>query len=249
MRKLTVLIGLTIMLSLWPLASTLSAQPDRCPGAPAPRLTVGGEARVAQSFSTVRDDIGGDPIRTVEASEGLFFDVLAGPYCYGVYNWWQVSVDGVTGWVAEGTGLLYWLNPVIDDFNRELGTGGAIDADLPTDADIMPQGIPAGQSMGIPVLPSTTTERDPDCIGAPPIRLEVGLPGRVAQSYSNIRAEIGSSTVLKTMYRFTGDTFVVLDGPVCAGPHYWWQVEHDGVTGWVTEGSGPDYWLVPALEG
>lgn len=249
MRKLTVLIGFVFIVSIWPLATVFTAQSHTCPGAPTPRLTVGGEARVAQSFSTVRDDIGGEPIRTVERDEGLFLEVIAGPFCYGVYNWWEIRVDGVDGWVAEGTGLIYWLEPVIDNFNREFGTGGIIDPDLPTDADIVPMGIPAGEGGGVPVLPATADALDADCAGAPPPRLTVGLPGRVAQSYSNIRAEIGSGNVLDTMYRFNGDTFVVIDGPTCAGPHYWWQIEFDGVTGWVTEGSGFDYWLVPAVEG
>jgi len=250
MRKLIALIGLMTLPLIGIITLSGQTQYEPCPGTPIPRLSVGGQATVTGPFTTVRNDIAGEPIRTVEANEDLTFDIMAGPYCYGVYNWWEVSAGEISGFVAEGTGLIYWLAPVTgDDEDIEFGTGGRIPTDLPTDANITAEGIPAGIGPGLLSEAARTDDLDEDCIGAPPARLTVGLPGRVAQSYSNIREEIGSSTVIDTMYRFTGDAFVVLAGPICAGPHFWWQVEHNGVIGWVTEGTGFDYWLVPAVEG
>jgi hypothetical protein len=42
-----------------------------------------------------------------------------------------------------------------------------------------------------------------------------------------------------------GTIFDILDGPVCAGPHFWYQVSYDGDTGWATEGYQSTYWLQP----
>ena len=67
--------------------------------------------------------------------------------------------------------------------------------------------------------------------------------GEVAQSYSSLRESIGSSVVLTIMPG--GAVFDILDGPVCSGPHYWYQVEYNGLVGWVTEGMGSEYWLEP----
>ncbi len=43
-----------------------------------------------------------------------------------------------------------------------------------------------------------------------------------------------------------GETFAVLDGPRCADGFVWWQVEHQGVTGWTVDGADGDAWLFPS---
>lgn len=78
---------------------------------------------------------------------------------------------------------------------------------------------------------------------APTTRLAGETQGEVAQSYSSIRESIGSSTVLAVMPG--GAVFDILDGPVCSGPHYWYQVSYNGVVGWVAEGNLTEYWLEP----
>ena len=88
-----------------------------------------------------------------------------------------------------------------------------------------------------------TPEPDPVCDASPETRLEGETQGEVAQVFSSIREGIGSANVLKTMY--APAVFDILDGPVCAGPHYWYQVSYDGTTGWATEGYLDEYWLQP----
>lgn len=86
------------------------------------------------------------------------------------------------------------------------------------------------------------------CPGAMPPRLVVGETGQVAHVYSTLWTGIGSLQAFDVMFRVNGDTFEVISGPYCVGPHYWWEVEHNGVRGFSTEGSAGVYWLEPATD-
>jgi hypothetical protein len=91
--------------TVWPTSAAA------CPGAPAPKLVVGGRARVAQSYSSLRAGIQSDRIlRIMRPTDTI--EVLAGPFCsFGPYNWWQVRSANVIGYATEGTGGAYWLVP------------------------------------------------------------------------------------------------------------------------------------------
>lgn len=39
------------------------------------------------------------------------FNVITGPYCGDSTAWWQVNYNGYIGWVVEGNGSNYWLEP------------------------------------------------------------------------------------------------------------------------------------------
>ncbi len=39
------------------------------------------------------------------------FNVITGPYCGDNTAWWQVNYNGYIGWVVEGNGSNYWLEP------------------------------------------------------------------------------------------------------------------------------------------
>lgn len=87
-----------------------------CPGSLATRLTVGGQGTIAQTFSTLRDAPGGNPIQIMFAP--AHFTVLAGPASDGFLCYFQIKYDsGATGWAAESEvnsiwGLnQYWLAP------------------------------------------------------------------------------------------------------------------------------------------
>lgn len=87
--------------------------PGACPGAPAPRLIVNSNARPAQVFSSLRAGLDSNHVITVmyKANNDVF-RVLAGPYCgSGPHNWWQVDYKGTVGWVTEGQGSTYWVEP------------------------------------------------------------------------------------------------------------------------------------------
>jgi hypothetical protein len=95
----------TVTPTLWPTSAAA------CPGAPAPRLVVGGRARVAESYSSLRAGIHSDYIlRIMRPADTI--EVLAGPFCgFGPYNWWQVRSANLVGYATEGTGSTYWLAP------------------------------------------------------------------------------------------------------------------------------------------
>lgn len=99
------------------------------------------------------------------------------------------------------------------------------------------------------VFAQTTPAAAVACPGAPAPRLKVGDVARPAQVFSSLRSGLGSAIVLKVMLKSTGDTFTILEGPLCSfGPHNWYKVNHSGITGYVTEGEGITYWIekVPA---
>ncbi len=41
--------------------------------------------------------------------------IIGGPICNGGFNWWNVSGQGVTGWVSEGRGTAYWVQFLSED--------------------------------------------------------------------------------------------------------------------------------------
>jgi hypothetical protein len=110
----------------------------------------------------------------------------------------------------------------------------------------------ATQAPGIaPAVTAPLSTVATNCPGAAPTRLLGQRQGRVAQAFSSLRAGIGSDIVYRTMP--SKAVFDIIGGPVCAGPHYWWQVTYQGVTGWATEGTAEfgfnDYWMEPVTGG
>ncbi len=86
----------------------------------------------------------------------------------------------------------------------------------------------------------------PACPGAPAPRLVVGSDAQIAPgSPSNLRNQPGKSgTILNQL--FAGDFVLVVGGPVCADGYLWWNIDRFGqLKGWVAEGGGSDYYLLP----
>ncbi len=88
--------------------------PVECPGAPEPRLEVGGVGIV------ISDP---DPLRVRAAAPdgeiiGLLyrdyqFPVVGGPVCANGLYWWQIRLrDGTEGWAAEGDPTEYYVEPL-----------------------------------------------------------------------------------------------------------------------------------------
>lgn len=48
-------------------------------------------------------------------NERVQMRIIGGPVCNGGFNWWNVTGQGVTGWVAEGRGTGYWVRFVSND--------------------------------------------------------------------------------------------------------------------------------------
>lgn len=92
-------------------------------------------------------------------------------------------------------------------------------------------------------LTATPATAQDACPNAPAPRLVGESQGQVAQVYSSLRADVGSSVILLTMRG--GDVFDITGEPQCSGPHYWYPVTFNGVSGWATEGYLTQYWLEP----
>jgi hypothetical protein len=92
--------------------------PD-CPGAPNPRLSIGGLAevsRVPPYANRVRTEASFDAVVLGLISPGEDTEVLDGPVCSSGYFWWKVRsiATGLTGWTVEGDQENYWLIPFDD---------------------------------------------------------------------------------------------------------------------------------------
>jgi len=86
-----------------------------CTGTPRTRLTIGNRAQVSPEDETPLN------VRSGPSTEFRIlgrltvlerFLILEGPECGGDYVWYQVRSDnGLEGWIAEGVGNLYFVEP------------------------------------------------------------------------------------------------------------------------------------------
>ena len=214
------LLTLFVLLLVSVTAVLAAAQPVACAGAPVPRLVVGTVARPAQVFSSLRAALdSNDVLQVLFRADGDQFKILDGPRCgSGPHNWYKVDYKGTVGWVTEGQGSTYWVEPA---------------PAAPPTPTLTP-------------IPAATPVKVGPCAGAPAPRLTVGTLARPAQVFSSLRAALDSNDVLKVLLKANGDTFTVQEGPLCGtGPHNWYKVSYKGTVGWVTEGTGSTYWVEP----
>lgn len=243
-HKRTFLIALLfgILLVGTSFAQSVAAAPAACTGAPAPRLAAGMQARPAQVYSSLRAGLDSNTvILTMYREFGDTMKVLSGPRCAsGPFNWYEVEFAGIRGWVTEGTGTSYWLEPVSASATPIPSTSTPIPSTPVPTATKPPM-------TATPVPTATPPVVSPGgCEGAPAPRLRIGDTGTVEQVYSSLRQAIHSNTILATLYRSKNDRFKVINGPFCAGtPYNWWEIEFNGVRGFATEGTGSTYWLAP----
>lgn len=90
--------------------------------------------------------------------------------------------------------------------------------------------------------PAATT----GCPNSPPPRLVKGKKGIVTPGDPNaLRPQPFAGDNITEIP--AGDTFTVLDGPVCDNVkgYTWWKVDYNGQVGWTAEGEGNTYWLAP----
>ena len=84
-----------------------------CSNAPAPRLTVGAQARVTPGLpNKVRAEPSMAAAQVGQIPGEGVFSVVGGPQCADGYRWWQVSYNGLVGWTASGSGGEYWVEPI-----------------------------------------------------------------------------------------------------------------------------------------
>lgn len=169
-----------------------------CIGAPPSRVSVGVRARVTFSNENpqplrMRAAPGGSFI--TQLPEGTEFSVAGGPQCQGNLTWWQARLaDGRTGWVAEGSGQEYFIEP--------LPTGT-----VPTgDAVVSPARLNVRQSPGtgaaiVATLSQNETVRVTGRLSDNSwvqIQTTGGVTGWVLAQYLSINIELNSVPVINT---------------------------------------------------
>ena len=119
LRKLLI-VALLVSMLIVAVAMTTAAAPPVCEGSPPTRLVGVTTARVARTFSTLRNGVASFNVLQI-LPHGAEVTVLDGPVCdtvNGHLSWWQVSYGSLTGWVSEGQvesiwgKNLYWIEPV-----------------------------------------------------------------------------------------------------------------------------------------
>lgn len=99
-----------------------------------------------------------------------------------------------------------------------------------------------------PTLPPSPT---PVCPDAPRTRLIVQERGRVLPDDPrpvNVRREPGTDQPVQALLPVL-TVFYVVDGPVCRNGYSWFQIQHNGVEGWIAEGDLTSYYVEPYLPG
>ncbi|MCB9454012.1 MAG: SH3 domain-containing protein [Anaerolineaceae bacterium] len=86
-----------------------------CPAGTTPetRLVVGMQGRLTGNTpSRLRNapSVTGEQIGQIDPID--VFVVLDSPVCAGGYNWWQIDLNGTSGWTAEGQGSDYFVEPI-----------------------------------------------------------------------------------------------------------------------------------------
>lgn len=251
--RYAVLITLILLtLSLTPHPS--HAQTDPACGTLAPRLVVGGRARVVtEAGQTLRLRTAPNLASGTSArlAPGDTLIVLQEPVCADGLRWWQLrTASGLPGWTAEGRGAVYLLAPVAGPTITPTAPPTTTPTPSPTITPTLPASpTPSASPTRFPtVTPSPTL--DALCWTAPLPRLRAGNSATVARDIEGLRLRslpavgAGEEGILRP-----GTPFTVKDGPVCNMGYYWYRVTlGSGTIGWLAEGAGTNYWAVPAQD-
>jgi hypothetical protein len=102
-----------------PVPTTPTAAPDlgvsgMCADGLLPLLTVGQQARIAPGVpSIVRAQPALTAEQVAEIPAGGSFAMVEGPVCGDDgLTWWQIQSDDVMGWIAQGEGGVYYVEPI-----------------------------------------------------------------------------------------------------------------------------------------
>ncbi len=190
-----------------------------CSNSPRTRLAVGVQARVPfgnglplriRSQPSTRVGV---IARLPEGAAGI--QITGGPVCNNGLRWWQIQISNLAGWVAEGQGNEYFLEPF--SANNPPSSGG--NTNPSGDCSLAPQPrVRLGMTVQISGSETGT----------------VRLRATPSQS-GNVLAQLLVGT--------TG--IEIIGGPVCRDTWRWWQVTFHGQTGWISEGNRNLYYLAP----
>lgn len=87
-----------------------------CNGTPRSRLVIGVNAQIVHidgSSTRLRSSAGLQGSILENMAEGTRVEVIGGPTCADGYTWWQLRLSsGLTGWTAEGSSSVYFIEPL-----------------------------------------------------------------------------------------------------------------------------------------
>ncbi len=110
--------------------------------------------------------------------------------------------------------------------------------------------IPLFTALAIAIIVATAAARSAPaiqtlaCDGAPPTRLILHERGRVSIGDPrplNVRQAAGTANPVIAQIPASG-VFYVLAGPVCSQLYAWYQIDYNGITGWIAEGDDTAYY-------
>lgn len=92
--------------------STIDPASIKCSGSPTTRLSINRQAAVIYNPSVrLRSDPGLEAQILQEVAYGTLVSITDGPACVSDLLWWQVQLNGIVGWIAEGQSGAYYLEP------------------------------------------------------------------------------------------------------------------------------------------
>ncbi len=232
--------------------------PD-CPGAPAPRLIVGNQGRVAFTNGVplrVRSTPNGNILTQI--AEGTSFSVLGGPQCAGGYLWWQIETpNGQSGWSAEGDSDGYYVEPIVGGIVVEVIPTATPPVQVNPPLGLAPTATPNIQvNPQLGLAPTATTApvqgviAVPICTGSPPARVQIGSVARAIQPSGTLAVYLNADSPTPFRQFSVGQTLEIIAGPQCSdnGLRRWQtraNVNGEQVIGWVAEGFQQTYYLEP----
>lgn len=245
----------------------IHAPVEPCGTAPAPRLTIGENARV--TFTTgsdlnIRTATDGDYI--MQIPEGTVVNVVNGPVCANNYRWWQVQFENlgatVGGWAAEGDSNSYFLEPF------ELVLGDPLQF-VPTATPLVFQAVTAQPTLEVikplefaptntPDLqikeqlefaPTATVVLQVACNKSPQSQLSVGMTAKTVENGGTLAMRTNLSDEFPSNQVPGNKPVSILAGPQCRNGIRMWQVStqlnNQQVVGWIAEGFGNNYYMLP----
>lgn len=190
-----------------------------CSNSPRIRLALGVQARVPfgnglplriRSQPSTRVGV---LARLPEGAAGI--QITGGPVCNSGLRWWQIQIPNLVGWVAEGQGNEYFLEPLSVD-NSPTTSGNTNPSG---DCSLAP---PQRAQVGMTVRVSGSET------GTVRLRATPSQSGDVLD-----QLPIGTAGI------------EISGGPVCRDTWRWWRVTFRGQTGWISEGNRNLYYLTP----
>src|SRR5579859_4362209 len=119
---LAALLNLSLVLSVTAVRPITAQGSYTCPGNPPPRLVTGGVAVVTPgSPSNLRDEPSLSAPVLAKLPPGAQIYVVSGPSCAEGFTWWGVTPEfnslpqggsWTDGWIAEGQGATYFVQPL-----------------------------------------------------------------------------------------------------------------------------------------